>query len=74
LAKSNDFWDRDSCDDFGDWHDEIAVVGIDFIGRRPIGDLLSVFLGLVIGFGIRIALLLRRLREQLGKKMLEEFG
>ena len=24
------------CDDFGDYHDEIVVTSIDFIGRRPI--------------------------------------
>ena len=29
-------WDRVSCDDFGDCHDEIVVAGVDFIGRRPI--------------------------------------
>ena len=28
--------DRVSCDDFGDCHDEIAIAGVDFIGRRPI--------------------------------------
>jgi hypothetical protein len=27
-------WDRVSCDDFDDCHDEVAVAGIDFIGRR----------------------------------------
>ena len=29
-------WDSVSCDDFSDCHDEIAVAGVDFIGRRPI--------------------------------------
>ena len=28
--------DRVSCDEFGDCHDEIAIAGINFIGRLPI--------------------------------------
>ena len=35
--KSDDFWwDRVSCDDFGDCYDEIVVAGVDFIGGWPI--------------------------------------
>jgi hypothetical protein len=30
--------DHVSCDDFGDCHDEIGVVGVDFIGSRLIYD------------------------------------
>ena len=28
-----------TCDDFGDYDDEITVVGVDFISRRPIYSL-----------------------------------
>ena len=29
-------WIRVICDDFGDYHDEIVITNIDFIGRQSI--------------------------------------
>ena len=41
--------DHVSCAVFSDCHDEIVVVGVDFIGKRPIYSLLSTMGGVLLG-------------------------
>ena len=41
--------DRVSCDGFDDCHDKVIVVGVDFIGKRPICGLLSTMGGVLLG-------------------------